>query len=631
MRKLLLLVPLFCISTCLLAQPDGFTFERSIGKPLMSIGSSKIKIAANQYLYLLAGARVQKTTLKGDVLIQWGGVSTEGKGKFYSMKDLETDESSNVYVLDSKYIQKFDENGNFIKQWSVPSSYEFIYIQNGHIYVKESNKFIKYSYEGDVVANFTINFKSASNNFCVDKSENFYVSQTYEVSKYNSAGKPLMDYGTWTFSGPGQIGLDGEGNLYVEDNFNKKINVYAPSSMYHNRTIGASGYGPAYFQSIGSFTFDKDNNIFVSDNSSENSSIQKFLANGLFSRMFSLQDFQGNGYLRSPQHVAVDSEGSIYITDGNYIIQKFDPNGNYLREWGGKGTTDVTFGTISSISIDAQDRVVVCDASKNVLKLFDKNGQFIAKYNGYKDGKGYVFNSLISSDVDQNSRIYVNHYGTIMKYDPQGFFIKLFAGYGTKEGELNTPFKKMAIGGGFLYFLDANFINKFDTTGNFISRLVYSPGLSSILPIDSNQLLALSTDNYIIKYGEDGSFLKSWKIVAGYGDREFMGLTEMYKDKRGKLYFVDGVSSQVKIFTPKLLTSIEQSESKPNTLSVYPNPNNGTFTIAGGPKTTTTRIIDQWGRSEVHHSPQITTQLKGLVLVETEVEGRTLRTKLIIQ
>ena len=45
------------------------------------------------------------------------------------------------------------------------------------------------------------------------------------------------------------------------------------------------------------------------------------------------------GSFLSPQHLEFDSENNVYVTDlGNSRVQKFDSSGEFLTEWGTRGT-----------------------------------------------------------------------------------------------------------------------------------------------------------------------------------------------------------------------------------------------------------------------------------------------------
>ena len=51
------------------------------------------------------------------------------------------------------------------------------------------------------------------------------------------------------------------------------------------------------------------------------------------------------GKFLEPQHLAIDSENNVYVTDlGNSRVQKFDSTGNFLIEWGNRGSSDGEFG-----------------------------------------------------------------------------------------------------------------------------------------------------------------------------------------------------------------------------------------------------------------------------------------------
>lgn len=76
--------------------------------------------------------------------------------------------------------------------------------------------------------------------------------------------------------------------------------------------------------------------------------------------------------------IAVDAENNIFVLDrGNYRIQKYDRNGNYLQTIGRKGQGPGEFLDLrymSDICLDAQDNLYVKDGRR--LHIFDKNRNF---------------------------------------------------------------------------------------------------------------------------------------------------------------------------------------------------------------------------------------------------------------
>ena len=89
---------------------------------------------------------------------------------------------------------------------------------------------------------------------------------------------------------------DQEGNFYVTDWDNHRIQKYNPEGKYL-LTIGREGQGPGEFQSLSVARFDKDKNLYVSD--SRNSRISFFDKHGQFLRQTFMQEIPDNLYINS--------------------------------------------------------------------------------------------------------------------------------------------------------------------------------------------------------------------------------------------------------------------------------------------------------------------------------------------
>jgi sugar lactone lactonase YvrE len=149
--------------------------------------------------------------------------------------------------------------------------------------------------------------------------------------------------------------------------------------------IGKPGGARGQFSAPAGLAVDREGNLYVAD--SGNHRIQKFDGDGHFLGTFGSAG--GNeGQFNEPWGVAVDGEGNIYVADSwNHRIQKFDSNFQFLKAWGqafvevGKRQPEPLelFGP-RSIAIDADGNVWVTDTgNKRVLK-FDSDGNFLAQY-----------------------------------------------------------------------------------------------------------------------------------------------------------------------------------------------------------------------------------------------------------
>ena len=83
-----------------------------------------------------------------------------------------------------------------------------------------------------------------------------------------------------------------------------------------------------------------------------------------------------------PTDVAWDPAGNSFIADGygNSRVVKFDRDGNWVKEWGKRGTAPGEFHTLHSIATDAKGNVYVGDRENNRIQVFDGEGNFLKEW-----------------------------------------------------------------------------------------------------------------------------------------------------------------------------------------------------------------------------------------------------------
>lgn len=80
--------------------------------------------------------------------------------------------------------------------------------------------------------------------------------------------------------------------------------------------------------------------------------------------------------------IAFAPDGSFYVGDlGNYRIQQFDADRNYVREWGSFGYGDGQFSQIVYIDTDGET-VFVGDCGRWDTQAFDHDGNFLRTFGG---------------------------------------------------------------------------------------------------------------------------------------------------------------------------------------------------------------------------------------------------------
>lgn len=105
--------------------------------------------------------------------------------------------------------------------------------------------------------------------------------------------------------------------------------------------------------------------------------IQKFDSSGNFILKWGSYG-SGDGQLKSPMGVAIDSSENVYVADmNNERIQKFDSSGNFILEWGSPGNGDGELNSPMGVAVDSTSNVYVADMNNNRIQKFDSAGTFL--------------------------------------------------------------------------------------------------------------------------------------------------------------------------------------------------------------------------------------------------------------
>ncbi|HET9949637.1 MAG TPA: 6-bladed beta-propeller, partial [Longimicrobiales bacterium] len=93
---------------------------------------------------------------------------------------------------------------------------------------------------------------------------------------------------------------------------------------------------------------------------------------------------RGNDFFWQPNDVITAPNGDIFVAEGHGSggdrIIKFNSRGEYIMEWGGRGTGPGQFNQPHSLAMDSQGRLFVADRGNNRIQIFDQNGNFIDEW-----------------------------------------------------------------------------------------------------------------------------------------------------------------------------------------------------------------------------------------------------------
>lgn len=233
------------------------------------------------------------------------------------------------------------------------------------------------------------------------------------------------------FSYPEFIAVDEQGNSYVGDLGNKRIQKFSSDGQYITH-FGQSGTLPGEFHYPSGIAV-SGNFVYVADHDLHK--IQKFYLNGTFADQWGSKGIH-DGEFKYPNGVAVDSENFVYVVDtGNQKIQKFTSDGEYVLSFGTSGMGPGQFLTAIGIDIDDEGFVYVTDKGNRKIEKFDSDGSFVKSFPF--SGMNYVF-SPSGIEIDSNGTIIVvnSDNGRILYLEQDiGLTLNIF--------EKNGPYSKM--------------------------------------------------------------------------------------------------------------------------------------------------------------------------------------------
>ncbi len=214
------------------------------------------------------------------------------------------------------------------------------------------------------------------NGLAIDDDDRLFVSDTKlnRVLVFDSSHKMLATVGGNVRADPAGIAVDTETRfLYMVDTGNDAVRVFDADSFKLLRTIGTPSkkHGstePGTFSLPTNVAVDGDGNVYVTD--TFNDRVEIFDADGAFIREFG-KNGDGPGQFERPKGIAIDCDGHIWVVDdAQDRVKVFNQKGQLLIYFGMRGYYPGQFMGAYGIAIDKDNRVIVSETFPGRVQIF---------------------------------------------------------------------------------------------------------------------------------------------------------------------------------------------------------------------------------------------------------------------
>ncbi len=241
--------------------------------------------------------------------------------------------------------------------------------------------FLEFDPQGQFVRGFGADdLLRRAHGMAIDASGNMWVTDVADhvVMKLDKDANVLMTIGTKGTAGewsqaagalllnePNDVALDSRGNIYVVQGHGgdmPRVLKFSPTGEFITQW-GSRGYGPGQFVAAHAIEIDADDVLYVADR--ENMRIQRFDTDGNL-----LREWKFDAMVCA---IFLHNDGFMYITTGfDGEFAKVDMDGNVLGAIGSPGTGNGQFGEAHALTMDAAGNAYIPDVINRRVQKFAK-------------------------------------------------------------------------------------------------------------------------------------------------------------------------------------------------------------------------------------------------------------------
>jgi YD repeat-containing protein len=306
-------------------------------------------------------------------------------------------------------------------------------------------------------------------------------------SRFGTKGKENGE-----FTEPRGVAIAKNGNVYVLDSSNSRIEEFSPSGTYLEK-FGSSGKEKGQMSVPYAMTVDSKGNIWVADTG--NQRIDEFNEKLEFVQAFGFGVSNGEeklqvctstcragiaganaGQFKEPKGISVTVHGDVYIADSaNDRVEEFNEKGEFIAAFGFgvtneeakfevctssckagmAGSGDGEFNAPRGVAANSSDDVWVVDDNNNRIEEFNEKDEYVSQFGSKGTGNGQ-FKEPKGITIDSNGNILIadSVNNRVQKFTSSGGFLTSFGSAGTGNGQFEEPWGVAETTSGDIYIAD---------------------------------------------------------------------------------------------------------------------------------------------------------------------------------
>lgn len=253
------------------------------------------------------------------------------------------------------------------------------------------------------------------------------------------------------------VGVDSHNHVFVFHRGDRPILCFEGAT---GKLLGS--WGDGMIKRAHGLTVDSQDNVWVTDIGHHQ--VYKFSHNRGLLLTVGAKDAPGldGQHFNKPTGIAVTPTGEFYVSDGygNNRVAKFSSKGEFLFDWGHKGTGPGEFDLPHGIALDAQGRVYVADRANGRIQVFDGDGKYLYEWKSPELGRpwamtvskdGYLF---VVDGGDMNPK--PPDRSRVLKLDLKGRILEQLGTFGSYDGQFYWAHSVAVGADGDVYVTDVN-------------------------------------------------------------------------------------------------------------------------------------------------------------------------------